>query len=97
MARKEPPPTWSVPACLSTIHTPLCARVWACRLHINPDREFTAFLIRGFSQSFQIGLDYGGASSKPAKNNMVSAKEHPEVVAKYLQVHTCTPVYPPLV
>ena len=85
LARKEPLTAQSIPSCLSTVHTPLQVEVWARLLQTNPDREFTSFLLHGLSQGFRIGFDYGSVSLKPAKSNMASAMDHPDVVAKYLQ------------
>ena len=83
VARKEPLTAQSIPSCLSTVHTPLQVEVWVRLLQTNPDREFTSFLLRGLSQGFRIGFDYGSVSLKPAKSNMAGTTQ--DVVAKYLQ------------
>ena len=69
---------------VSTIHTPLHVGRWADHLRSHPDREFTAYLLQGLAEGFRVGFSYGSVPLRPSKNNMVSAREHPEVVMKYL-------------
>jgi hypothetical protein len=51
-------------------------------LHSHPDQEFATFILTGLEQGFRIGFDYRSQLS-PAKRNMPSATEHPEVVERY--------------
>ena len=85
IARRRPPPAWTVPAVLSTVRTPLKAANWARHLSSNPVLEFMAFLLCGIQEGFRVGFDYGRVVLKPSKSNMVSEREHPAIVSEYLQ------------
>ena len=67
------------------VTTPLQAHVWEEYLSCHPDHEFVAFLVRGMTQGFRIGFDRDAVRLKPAKRNMKSVSEAPEVVQAYLQ------------
>jgi hypothetical protein len=58
-------------------------RAWQERLRSHPDQEFAAFILTGQEQGFHIGFDYWNRLS-PAKWNIPSAAEHPEVEERYL-------------
>ena len=80
LSGKRPPTQLMVPASLSTIHTPLHVGHWANRLQSHPDQEFTTYLLQGLTEGFRVGFSYGSVLLRPSKNNMVLAREHPEVV-----------------
>ena len=70
---------WDTPS-----SSPVVPQAWADSLRRHPDQRFTAWLLRGLSEGFQIG--YGGGSGKRARasRNLQSAREHPAVVAEYI-------------
>ena len=79
------PPTPPVlPPDVSQIASPLRLETWAHELHRHPDREYVQFLVDGMRNGFRIGYDYGTQSCKSCAGNMVSARQHPEQVRKYL-------------
>ena len=81
---KRPRIAGSVPASLSTVHTPLNIEKWSVYPQPHPDREFAAYLLRGFLEGFRVGFSRGSVTLVPAKKNMASARDHPEVVSAYL-------------
>ena len=66
----------------ATLASPLKPQAWERALVSIPDRPFTDFLVRGLS--FRIGVAQG-APLRPARRNLRSAYEHPDVVTAYLQ------------
>ena len=70
-------PIRRVSPALQGMATPLQWEVW-------PDREFREYLITGLREGFRIGYDYQGHKCKWCKENMKSAKEHPQVVDDYI-------------
>ena len=50
----------------------------------HPDIQFREYILMGLKHGFRIGCN-GGDSVTSAKRNMLSAREHPEVVSEYLQ------------
>ena len=73
---------------LAVIKTPLKVRAWERALVQHPDGEFVRFVLRGIVGGFRIGFNYRGFSSKPARSNMKSAAENPEVVEEYFLLST---------
>ncbi len=69
----------------SSITTPMCADAWMSHLQDHPDRAYCGFLLDGLRAGFRIGFRYGGAVCKGAVSNMPTAREHPEVVSKFLE------------
>lgn len=53
-------------------------------LEPHPDSRFYQYIIDGISQGFCIGFDCQSHLC-PAKHNLLSCREHPEVVSKYIQ------------
>ena len=75
----QPRPAW-----MATITTPLKVDVWEALMVANPDREYVNFIARGLQEGFHIGFDYRKVRCQRAKQNMISARDNPEVVEKYL-------------
>ena len=70
----------------SNITTPLHHQGRREALQTHPDREFTEYITEGISRGFRIGFNY--VKARPctsAKQNMISAYEHPEVISEYLR------------
>ena len=65
---------------LAVIQMPLKVRAWEQALVQHPDSEFVRFVLWGIVGGFRIGFNYRRFSSKPARSNMKSAAENPEVV-----------------
>ena len=73
----------AVPAEIQQIRTPLSWQEWASRLSGHPDQQFAQYVLQGIAQGFHIGFD-PRCRLQPAKHNMRSATEHPEVIEKHL-------------
>ena len=63
---------------------PLIPEVWERALSSIPDKAFVELLFRGISNCFRISVAEGNLF-QPAKQNLKSAYDHPEVVAGYLE------------
>ena len=68
------------------VTSPLFSRIgaWRARLRNHPDQDLARYVLRGLEQGFRIGFDHRSKLS-PAKYNMPSAREHPEVVDQYIR------------
>ena len=54
-------------------------------LQLHPDRGLVRVLLRGIQEGFRVGFRHNQVELKPCDKNLVSAREHPEVVCGYLQ------------
>ena len=82
--RCRPSPLHSpVPSELCEIITPLKVPAWEASLANHPDKAFYKYIMAGIKHGFRIGFDRA-RSLTPAKRNMLSASDHPEVVTDYL-------------
>ena len=63
---------------------PMVYSEWERRLRGHPDRAFMGYLLGGIREGFRVGFRYGLAKCYPAKGNMKSAVDNPEVVDEYL-------------
>ena len=72
-----------LPQGLRTIHTPLVWEAWEKSLAAHPDKRLTTFIVEGIKEGFRVGFDYHHRC-QAAPHNMASAREHPDVVSKYL-------------
>ena len=71
----------SVDTALSPIHSPLNVKAWEKALSSHPDKSLVHYLTKGFRYGFHIGYNYElGQSLKSSRRNMLSAKQHPEVI-----------------
>ena len=84
MAQCIPVSAGQVMGNLGKIKTPLVASAWAKALEQHPDRDFVEFVMNGIVQGFRIGFDYHTHKCQPAKQNIISAKKNPLIVAEYL-------------
>ena len=66
------------------IVTPYQVAVWEHGLASHTDRCFAEYVCKGIREGFRIGFNYHQARHRPASGNMKSAKEHEEVVDKYI-------------
>ena len=58
---------------------------WEEMLQHHPDRGLVRVLLRGIQEGFRVGFRNNQVELKPCGKNLVSVKEHPEVVCGYLQ------------
>ena len=70
---------------LRTVHTPLWIDQWRLALATHPDRSFVDYVLEGMQAGFRISINYAMHSCAPARGNMLSTLDHPEVVADYLE------------
>ena len=69
---------------LGSVQTPLLVTAWERHLLNHPDQDFVQYILKGLKHGFHIGIQESPVL-KSAKQNMLSAKKNPEVVASYLQ------------
>ena len=74
----------SLPPEARVVNTPLQPEAWSAALRHHPDREYVSYLVQGIQHGFRIGFDWKERFGKPAKSNMLSAEQNPEVVDAYL-------------
>ena len=74
----------SVDQRIAGITTPLKLDKWKQKLRSHPDQDFTAYVLWGMEHGFRIGID-STRQMIPAKKNMLSANQNPEVIEKYIQ------------
>ena len=66
------------------IVTPYRVAVWEQHVASHPHRGFAEYICKGIREGFRIGFDYHHAQCKPGPGNMKSAKEHTDIVDKYI-------------
>ena len=81
-----PSTPWVLPSELGVIATPLIAPAWTRMLKGHPDTVFANYILSGIESGFRIGFKHSNRTLKPARKNMKSTDEHPEVVDAYLQI-----------
>ena len=74
----------TIPRALMVRSSPLQWRDWALSLASHPDQRFANYIINGIKNGFRIGFDYQGHRCEKARNNMQSAREHPQVIRDYI-------------
>ena len=87
----------SVDQRIAGITTPLKLDKWKQKLRSHPDQDFMAYVLWGMEHVFRIGID-STRQMIPAKKNMLSANQNPEVVEKYIQAEVekaiCSDIFP---
>ena len=73
-----------LPAKASLISSPLKLNAWSDLHACHPDRAFVAYILDGIRQGFRISFEYSCHICYPAKKNMRSAADVPQVVSRYL-------------
>ena len=73
------------PAQLQTISSPLRDHLsaWQLALGSHPDKDVISYILEGINCGFGVGFDYS-RSLCPARHNMLSTKDHGEVIEAYL-------------
>ena len=69
---------------LSAVSNPLDIAEWALTLSAHPDRAFARYICEGLKSGFRIGFNHT-SPLRSATANMLSAREHPDIVITYLQ------------
>jgi len=67
-----------------SISSPLRPKAWERALQSLPDKAFTAFLMRGITMGFRIGVSRG-AHFKQARRNLQSAYNCPDTISEYIR------------
>ena len=75
----------SVPEVLQKVTTPLKYEEWQQALQGHWYKALVQYILSGIKEEFRIGFDYGNASCRSAKCNLLSAETNPDVVTAYLQ------------
>ena len=70
-------------------HSPLAVAAWAAALRSHPDTEFVGYILEGIQNGFRIGFNYKNNRTRSTLNNLISTKDHPDIVKKYLTTE-CT-------
>ena len=70
---------------LQCIQIPLQLDQWQLPLASHPDGNFVQYLLEGIQAGFHTGFNYVTHSCAPARGNMLSTLDHPEVFAEYLE------------
>ena len=69
---------------ISGLSTPLHLLAWRRRLGTHPDKDYVNYILNGIEYGFRIGVD-DTRVFKSAGQNMLSAKQNPQVIEEYLQ------------
>ena len=84
MASKSPETPEAHPNLRQKTQTALQVAAWEVGLRSHPDTEFADYTQEGIQWGFHISYDYISQTCSPAHSNLPSAREHPEVITKYL-------------
>ena len=66
------------------ISSPLKLDAWRRGLQGHPDRDFVGYILRGIEKGFRVGFAADLVSLRARNRNMLSATDHAQVVAEYL-------------
>ena len=69
---------------LSVVSTLLSLPAWKKKLEKHPDQDYVKYILSGIEYGFRIGVDVT-REFKSATQNMLSAKQPPQVIEEYLQ------------
>ena len=84
MASKTPEIPESHPNLAQQAQSPLKPVVWATALKTHPDPTLAYYITEGIKHGFRIGYDYSNHSCNHAHGNLPGAKDHPDIISKYL-------------
>jgi len=73
-----------VPDLATSITSPLVPEQWHPYLYNHPDRKLQHFFISGIRSGFQSGCTASSSTFKSSHMNLVSTRDHPEVINDYL-------------
>lgn len=65
------------------VTSPLLWREWDKALHTHPDQRFRKYIVDGIQFGFRVGFRYNH-TTRSTPSNMLSAREHPDVIREYL-------------
>ena len=69
---------------ISGLSTPLHLPAWKRRLGTHPDKDYVNYILNSIEYGFRVGVD-DTRVFKSAGQNMLSAKQNPQVIEEYLQ------------
>lgn len=78
-----------LPPIFFTNPSPLQWRDWSKHLSQHPDSKFIHYITQGIKEGFRIGFSYDTHKCISSTANLLSARQHPEVVRDYL-LHECS-------
>ena len=58
---------------------------WRSELTTHPDQQFVAWICKGIERGFRIGFSDRYVELRPARSNMISAIEHPQIITDYIK------------
>ena len=71
----------ALPEQLKKICTPFKREAWQWMLRDYPDQQAAQLIIQGISEGFRIGFDYNNHTLQSCDRNVISTRQHPEVVS----------------
>ena len=83
LARKSLPVHPPLPEDLRVLTTPIEQSFWQQHLQQHPDQQFAKLILQGLTSGFHIGFS-SSAHLISAKTNLISALQHPSIVANYI-------------
>ena len=79
-ASTRPSPHWRMPRAPQPAPSPLVVPLWQDALQAYPDRPLVQWILEGLQKGFRLGCSHAWHQLRPAKCNIPSSYEHPEVV-----------------
>ena len=73
-----------LPEGMEQVESPLDWQEWDHCLAAHPDQQFRHYIVEGIRRGFRVGFDARQGDIRSSSNNMLSAREHPEIVNEYL-------------
>ena len=80
---RRPKGNVTIPPELNSVNSPLRWQEWDAKLSSYPDQRLRAYLVEGIRYGFRVGYNYDSVC-RPAKGNMKSALDNPQVIREYL-------------
>jgi len=84
LAAKKLAPGPPLPCHATDIVSPVNISFWQDHLRHHPDQQFAQLILSGLREGFPIGFE-ATSHLKSATSNLISAREHTEVVSAYIQ------------
>ena len=84
LASRKLPPGPPLPHYTTDIVSPVVISFWHEHLRHHPDHYFSQLILSGLKNGFSIGFK-PKSQLRSATTNLISAREHPEVVSVYIQ------------
>ena len=78
-----------LPQVFFTNPSPLKWEDWYKYLSLHPDGKFSSYITQGIKEGFRIGFNYQAHKCTSTTTNLLSARQHPQVLRDYL-LHECS-------